>query len=230
MNNLNIGPSKRPTFPKSNDTLLPLENRIVDIALKASQNGIKDPEKLGEYVVEILKLTPLPQDGKFKIIVLEPDSATHVYAPGDTINSLEDNVYDEIGFVKWIGDLSKFGKWINLNRNNFNTENLKIPKRTSPAELQNQLFNRETVTQIEKSPSVINDIYTKIAGPTEIKDHTAYIITTDDLYFVIPSDINTSDVMVNSGTFDFNNRSYLFNFWRGTAWDKILKWRENAIS
>ena len=129
------------TDTSHNDASLVLENHILKSASYAYKKNMKDPEILGDYVIDDARLIPLPENTHLKIIFVEPDSAVHVYKEGNTINGLEDNIAKD-GFSKWIGDLSKFGGWLNANRKNMKKSKASGP--TTPTPLRKYKQNTDT--------------------------------------------------------------------------------------
>ena len=242
-------------------SVLLLENNILRSAKYAYQNDLKDPKRLGDYVIDDAHLTSLPENTHLKIIFVEPDSAVHVYKEGITINGLEDNVVSD-GFSKWVGDLSKFGGWLNINRENMRHQvreattptplhKYKQSTSTKPCEIdvdellppppqhptvqsyfssvQSYLFNKNTAHLFKHNPSAIKQIYNAVGKPLDIDNHRAYLLESNDLVFVING--NSSRIVASTDTLLSTNDdiSNLYSFWRGSAWNKILKWRKNVL-
>ena len=250
------------TGPQDGDSVLLLENRILKSAQYAYQNNLRDPKRLGDYVIDDARLTSLPENTQLKIIFVESDSAVHVYKEGSSINGLEDHVINR-GFSKWIGDLSKFGGWLNTNRinmrrqgreeattptplkkykqststglNNMDVHDCLPPPPQHPtvqsyfSSVQSYLFNNNTAHFFERNPYAIKQVYNAVGAPLDIENHRAYLIQSNDLIFVISGD--SSQIVASTDTLlsRDNHISNLYSFWRGSAWDKILKWRTRVL-
>ena len=95
--------------------------------------------------------------------------------------------------------------------------------------VQSYLFNKNTAHLFERNPHAIKKIYNAVGAPLDIENHRAYLIQSNDLIFVISGD--SSQIVASTDTLlsRDNHISNLYSFWRGSSWDKILKWRTRVL-